>query len=137
MLAMKKIAVALNWMMIGLFGVAFIGLGVQYPDKGVGNGLILLLPYASALLALKSRPRRVLIGSGILLNVLVAVVSVVYVWLGVEMGNVVKAIVAGVLLLSPPIVNCVVLKRAWGEAAVARKLSEDGSGVTLNGDSRL
>lgn len=114
---MKKIAVVLNWVMLGLFGVAFIGRGIQYPGTVGGSALFLLLPYASALLALKSRPNRVLIGGGILLNGLIAVVGVVYVLLGVGMGQVVKAIlVGGLLLLPPPILNCVVLKRAWGVA---------------------
>jgi hypothetical protein len=113
---MKKIAVVLNWVMLGLFGIALIGLGVQYPGTVVGSSLLLLLPYALALLALRSRVCRVLIGCSIFFNGLMALLGVVYVLLGLGMGAGAKALLAAVILLPPLFINCVVLKRAWGEA---------------------
>ena len=116
---MKKTAVVLNWVMLGLFGIAFVGLGIQYPGAVIGSSLFLLLPYAAALLALRSRPNRVLIGSSIFLNVLMALVGFVYVLLGLGMGEAAKALLVAVILLPPPVVNCLVLKWAWGGARAA------------------
>ena len=116
---MKKIAVVLNWVMLGLFGIALVGLGVQYPGAVVGSSLFLLLPYALALLALSSRANRVLIGCGIFFNGLMALVGVGYVLLGLGMGEGVKALLAAVILLPPLFMNCVVLTQVWGEARAA------------------
>jgi hypothetical protein len=116
---MKKTAVVLNWMMLGLFGIALVGLGVQYPGAFVGGSLLLLLPYATALLALKSRPNKVLIGCSICFNGLMVLVSVVYVLLGLEMREAAKALLAPVILLPPLFMNCVVLKWAWSGAHAA------------------
>lgn len=116
---MKKIAVVLNLVMLGLFGLALIGLGVQYPSAVVGSSLLLLLPYALALLALRARTNNFLIGCGIFVNGLMALVGVVYVLLGFGMGEGTKAFLAAVILLPPLLLNCVVLKRVWGEARVA------------------
>jgi hypothetical protein len=115
---MKKTAVVLNWVMLGLFGIALIGLGVQYPGAVVGSSLLLLLPYALALFALRSRANKILIGCSIF-NGLMALVGMVYVLLGFGMGEGAKALLSGVILLPPLFMNCVVLKRAWGEARVA------------------
>jgi hypothetical protein len=116
---MKKTAVVLNWVMLGLFGIALIGLGVQYPGAVVGSSLLLLLPYALALLALRSRANKVLIGCSIFFNGLMALVGVVYVLLGFGMEEGAKALLAAVILLPPLFMNCAVLKRAWGEARAA------------------
>jgi hypothetical protein len=116
---MKKIAVVLNWVMLGLFGIALIGLGVQYPRAVAGSSVVLLLPYTLALLALRSRTNNFLMGCSIFSNGLMALIGVVYVLLGFGMGQGTKALLAAVILLPPLLVNCVVLKRVWGEARVA------------------
>jgi hypothetical protein len=112
---MKRIAVVLNWVMLGLFGITLIGLGVQYPGAVGGSSLLLLLPYALALLALKSRANDFLIGGSIVFNGLMAVVGVVYVLFGFGMGAGAKALLAAVILFPPLFLNCVILKRAWDE----------------------
>jgi hypothetical protein len=116
---MKKTAVVLNWVMLGLFGIALVGLGVQYPGAVVGSSLLLLLPYALALLALRSRANRVLIGCGIFFNAFMALIGVVYVLLCFGTGQGAKALLAAVILLPPLFINCMVLKRAWDEARAA------------------
>jgi hypothetical protein len=116
---MKRIAVVLNWVMLGLFGITLIGLGVQYPGAVVGSSFLFLLPYALALVALRSRANSFLIGGSIVFNGLMAVVGVVYVLLGFGMGAGAKAFLAAVIRLPPLRLNCVVLKRAWDEASAA------------------
>jgi hypothetical protein len=116
---MKKTAIVLNWVMLGLFGIALLGLCVQYPGAVVGSSLFLLLPYAAALLALRSRANEVLIGCSVFFNGLMALVGVVYVLIGLGMGEVAKALLAAVILLPPLFVNCVVLKRVWDGARAA------------------
>jgi len=48
-----------------------------------------------------------------------ALVGVVYVLLGLGLGEVAKALLAAIILLPPLFVNCVVLKRTWDEARAA------------------
>lgn len=110
---MRKTTVVLNWVMLALFGVAFLGLGVQYPGAVDGGFLLILLPYAATLLALKARPNSALIGGSIFLNAMMVVVSVVYSSLGMLTGQPAMALVVTLLLLPSPVLNCVVLKGAW------------------------
>jgi len=116
---MKKTAAVLNWLMLGLFGIALIGLAIQYPSAVVGSSLLLLLPYALALAALSSRANNVVIGCSIFFNGLIALVGVVYVLWGFGLGAGAKALLAAIILLPPLLLNCVVLKRAWNEARAA------------------
>lgn len=122
---MRKTTVVLNCVMLALFGVAFLGLGVQYPGAVGGGFLLILLPYAAALLALKAKPNSALIGGSIFLNAMMVVVSVVYSSLGMLTGQPAMALMVALLLLPSPVLNCVVLKWAWDRTrAASRPLTE-------------
>jgi hypothetical protein len=115
---MKKTAIVLNWLMLGLLGVSFLGLGIQYPGAVGGSGVLILAPYAAALLAFLSGPNRVLIGGGIFLNAVMFLFCLAYVGLGLFLGQSAIAIVVALILLPPPVLNCLVLKWGWDRARV-------------------
>ena len=115
---MKKTAVVLNWVMLGIFTIPLIGMGIRYPSAVVASGLLFLLPFASALLAFRPGAGKVLIGSSIVLNVLMATFGIVYVLFGLAMRAGGKALLAAVILLPSAVVTCVVLVQAWGATRV-------------------
>jgi hypothetical protein len=117
----KKTAKVLNWLMLTLFGVTFIGLSVQYPGAVSGSFILLLLPYASALLAFNTKPNQVLNGGAIFLNALMVVISIAYLVIGMRSGQSLNVLVAAVLLLPSPVLNCVVLKWAWDRGRALAK----------------
>lgn len=107
---MTKTAVIINWVMLVLFGAAFLVLEVRYPrSMGIG-GLILLAPYGAALLAFRSQSRA-LVGSGIFLNVALGLLVFCYMLIGLTVAPLKGFIVLPVL--GALILNCVVLKAVW------------------------
>jgi hypothetical protein len=115
---MKKIAVVTNWILLALFGVAFITLLVRSPGQGGFGSLLPLLPYATALLALKSAPSRALSGIGILFNALLIVVGLVGLVAAVT-DMAAQPLVAGlasVVFILPSALNCLLLKWSWDRA---------------------
>lgn len=115
---MKKIALVTNWVLLALFGVAFITLLVRYPGRGGFGSLMPLLPYATALLAFKSAPSRALAGIGILFNALLIVVGLVGLVAALT-GLAAQPLVAGVasvVFILPSTLNCLLLKWSWDRA---------------------
>jgi hypothetical protein len=121
---MKKTAIVLNWVMLGLFGLALVGTGVQYPGAVSGSSLILLLPYATAQLAFKSNPNRLLIGSSVFLNALMVLIGIAFGLIGLTQGEAAKTILVAVILLPAAILNCIALKHAWDGS---RKVAKDSN----------
>ena len=125
--AMKKTAIVINWVMLALFGVAFIVLMVRFPSRsGIGT-FIPLLPYATALLAFKSVANRGIAGTSIFFNALVVVGGVIGLVASVT-GKTDEPVVAGivsVLLLAPAALNCLLLKWTWDRARVAAQSANE------------
>jgi hypothetical protein len=115
---MKKIALVLNWVMLALFGVAFIILLTRFPGRGGISSLFPLLPWATALLAYKSAPSRGLAVVGIFFNGFIVVAAVLGLVASL-MGRPAHPFVAGLvclLLLVPAILNCILLNWSWNRA---------------------
>lgn len=121
---MKRTAIVLNWVMLGVFGIAFLALGIQHSGAVGGGSLLILAPYAAALLALLSAQRGVLIGGSLFLNAMMVVICVAYTGFGFYVGEPAKAIVAMLILLPSPALNCLVLKWAWDRT---RALAQDAN----------
>lgn len=117
-----------NWMLLALFGVAFIVLIVRYPGRGGFGSLMPLLPYATALLAFKSAPNRALAGIGIFFNALLVVVGLVGLFAAFT-GLAAQPLVAGVasaIVILPSALNCLLLKWSWDRArAISQRAAGD------------
>ena len=129
---MKRLAVAINWGLLALFGVAFMVVLVRYPGMGGAGTLMLLLPYGSALLAFKSQPNRGIAGIGLLLNSLVVAFCAVGLVLSFT-GRVeepIKATIGAVLFSIPSLLNWILLKWTWDRARAHSRSANERSQAT-------
>ena len=73
---MRRLTVALDWALVGGLLLLTIAVAIRYPGAlGIGS-LLLLIPFGSALVALKSPVRAVTTWTAIVLNVLLALAGV-------------------------------------------------------------
>ncbi len=114
---MKKIAIILNWVMLSIFDVAFIVMTVRFGAGGVG-GLLLMAPYATALLVFKSAPNRALIGASKFFNafVLAFLAFGLFMLMTGRVAEPVAVLVVVLLLVPPLLLNSLLLKWAWDRA---------------------
>lgn len=107
---MKKVAAVLNWVMLVLFGAAFLEVGRYSGAVGLSS-LLLLAPYGTALLAFRSG-KGALIGSGLFLNIAMGCLAFFHAAFGI-MVDPIRGLLVMLLMLPPPILNFLLLKAAW------------------------
>jgi len=118
---MKKIAISANWTMLAIVVTAYIVAFVRYPGVAGISSLVLLVPYALSLLALKAAPNRALAGIGMLVNVFIVALCVLGL-IAAFKGYLAEPIIAGVVsavLLAPSIITCKALIDVWERARLA------------------
>lgn len=122
---MKKIAVVTNWVLLAFFGCGCVVIMLQHPRLNYLPCLLVLLPYATALSALKFAPNRALAGVGLFFNawwVIGGVAGLVLAIIDPPFDQIAVICVVCPFMILPSSLNCLVLKRSWDQARANKSL---------------